>query len=67
MFWKLIMLALLVWAVGLYFSVTPGWLIYLVPAVALACVAVRYIVKPPDTAFGRSRPAPERMGRRNRK
>ncbi len=64
MFWKVIMLALLVWTVGLYFSVTLGGLIYLVPAAALACVAVRQIAKPPNTALGRWRPASERMGRR---
>ena len=52
MFWKLIVLALLVWAVGLYLTVTIGGLIHLVPAVAIACVVVRQIAKPPNTAFG---------------
>ena len=64
MFWKLIVLALLVWAVGLYLTVTLGGLIHLVPAVAIACVVVRQIAKPPNTAFGSWRPASERMGRR---
>ena len=64
MFWKVIMLALLFWAAGMFFSVTLGGLIHLVPAVALACVGVRQIAKPPDTAFGRWRPASERTRRR---
>ncbi len=64
MFWKLIMLALLVWAVGLYLSVTLGGFIHLVPAVAIACVVVRQMAKRPNTEFGRWRPASERTGRR---
>ena len=64
MFWKLITLALVLWAVGMYFSVKFGGLIHLLPAAAIVCVVVRKISKQPDTEYGRWRSAAERMGRR---
>jgi F0F1-type ATP synthase assembly protein I len=64
MFWKLIVLALLVWAVAMYFSVTLGGMIHLIPIGALVFVVVRRMGRNPDTEFGRWRPASERTGRR---
>lgn len=64
MFWKLIMLALLLWAVGMYFAVTLGGLIHLLPAAAVVSLLVRQMGKRPSTAFGRWRPAAERTRRR---
>jgi len=64
MFWKLIALSVLLWAVGMYYSVTAGGLIYLLPAGAIACILFRKIAKRPDTEFGRWRPAAERANRR---
>jgi F0F1-type ATP synthase assembly protein I len=55
MFWKLIMVAMMFWAVALYFSLTLGGMIHLVPAVAFVCVVVRRLGKEPDTEFGRWR------------
>ena len=64
MFWKLIILALVLWAVGMYFSVTFAGLIHLLPAAAIICVIARRMSKRPDTEFGRWRSAADRMGRR---
>jgi hypothetical protein len=66
MFWKLIMLALLLWGVGLYFSITLGGFLYLVPAVALVLVVVRQVGKRPNSAFGRWRPASDKASRHGR-
>jgi len=63
MFWKLIALAVLGWAVAMYFSVTMEGLIHLLPVAAIACVVVRQMGKRPDTEFGRWRPASERANR----
>lgn len=64
MFWKLITLAVLAWAVAMYFSATLGGFIHLVPAAALVFVVIRRIAKEPDTAFGRWRAPPVRRYRR---
>lgn len=64
MFWKLILLAMVVWAVALYFSVTLGGFIHVVPVAALACMVMRRMGKDADTAFGRWRPAADRAKRR---
>jgi F0F1-type ATP synthase assembly protein I len=64
MFWKLIALSVLLWAAGMYFSVTLGGLIHLLPAAAIACIVVRKMGSRPDTEFGRWRPATERIRRR---
>ena len=64
MFWKLIMLSMLLWAAGMYFSVTLGGFIHVLPAAAIACAIVRQMAKPPDTEYGRWRAASERMRRR---
>ncbi|MCA1825518.1 MAG: hypothetical protein ABR537_03035 [Gemmatimonadales bacterium] len=64
MFWKLLMLALLVWAVAMYFSVTFGGLIHLIPIGALVFVVARRMGRDRNTEFGRWRPASERAGRR---
>jgi len=64
MFWKLITLAVVLWAVGIYFSVTLGGMIHLLPVAALASVIVRQMAKRPNTEFGRWRSAAERTGRR---
>ena len=63
MFWKLITLAALLWAVGIYFSVTLGGFIHLLPVAAIACVIVRQMARRPSNEFGRWRPASERAGR----
>ena len=52
------MLALLLWAVGLYFSVTLGGLIHLIPIGALALIVMRRMARNPDTEFGRWRSRP---------
>ena len=64
MFWKLITLSLVLWAFGMYFSVTAGGLIHLLPVAAVVCVVVRRISKPPETEYGRWRSAAERISRR---
>ncbi len=60
MFWKLITLALVLWAVGMYFSVTFAGFIHLLPVAAIVCVIVRQMSKQPDTEYGRWRSAAER-------
>ena len=64
MFWKLVTLGFALWAVGMYFSVTLGGLIHLLPAAAIICVVIRRTSKQPDTEFGRWRSHAERTGRR---
>jgi uncharacterized membrane protein len=64
MFWKLIVLALLAWGVGMYFSVTLGGLIHLIPIGVLIVVVVRRMGRNPNTEFGRWRSASERSERR---
>jgi len=64
MFWKLIMVAMMGWAIALYFSQTFGGFIHVVPAVALVCVVVRRLGKEPDTEFGRWRSRSVRPDRR---
>jgi uncharacterized membrane protein len=64
MFWKLITLAVVAWAVAMYFSTTLGGLIHLLPATALVLVVARRIAKEPDTAYGRWRAPPVRPYRR---
>lgn len=64
MFWKLITLSVLLWALAMYSSVTLGGLIHLLPAAAIACIVFRQMTKRPDTEFGRWRPATERAVRR---
>jgi F0F1-type ATP synthase assembly protein I len=66
MFWKLIALSVFLWAVGMYYSVTVGGLIYLLPVGALACIVFRRMAKRPDTEFGRWRPQSERLTGRDR-
>lgn len=63
MFWKLIVLALLVWAVAFYFSITFGGLIHGIPVAVVIAIIVRRMTRNPDSEFGRWRPASER-GRR---
>jgi F0F1-type ATP synthase assembly protein I len=67
MFWKLITLSLLLWAAGMYFSVTLGGLIHLVPAAAIVCIVFRRMTERPDTEFGRWRPATERAADADRR
>ena len=64
MFWKLIILALVIWGVAMYFSVTLGGLIHLIPIVAVVFAVVRRMSKSPDTEFGRWRSASDRARRR---
>ncbi|HUJ29536.1 MAG TPA: hypothetical protein VLW85_26125 [Myxococcales bacterium] len=64
MFWKLVILALVSWSVAMYFSVTLGGLVHLLPASAIVCVVVRRMAKTPDTAFGQWRMPSDRGGRR---
>ena len=64
MFWKLIALAVLLWAAGMYFSVMLGGLIYVLPIGACVAIVMRRMSKNPDTEFGRWRPPAERAGRR---
>ena len=63
MFWKLIALAIILWAAGMYFSVRLGGLIHLLPIGACAAVVVRRMSKNPDTEFGRWRAPSERRRR----
>ena len=63
MFWKLITLALALWAVGMYLSVTLGGLIHLLPAGAAVVIVMRRMSKQPDSEFGRWRSAAERIKR----
>jgi F0F1-type ATP synthase assembly protein I len=64
MFWKLSTLALLLWAVGMYFSVTLGGFLHVVPAAVFVCFVVRRMAKKPNTEFGRWRAPPVRVERR---
>jgi hypothetical protein len=64
MFWKLVMLALLVWAVAVHFSLTFGGLTHLIPVGALVFVVVRAMAMEPDTEYGRWKPYAERARRR---
>ena len=64
MFWKLVVLALVLSAVGIYFfSASFGGLVYVVPVVVVIFVVVRQMARPPNTAFGRWRPANEKHRR----
>lgn len=56
MIWTLSLLAFSLWAAGMYFSVTLGGLIHLLPVGACAVLLVRRVSKNPDTEFGRWRP-----------
>ena len=64
MFWKLIALALILFAAAMYFGVTLGGLVYLLPVGAGATVLVRRMGKNPNTEFGRWRAPSERRGGR---
>jgi F0F1-type ATP synthase assembly protein I len=64
MFWKMIALMLVLWAVGMFASVTLGGLIHLLPLVVIVFVVMRIMAKRPDTEFGLWRPASERHSRR---
>lgn len=64
MFWKLFVLALVLWGLGMYFSVTLGGLIHLVPIAAVVFAVARRMARPPDSEFGRWRPFAERARRR---
>jgi len=64
MFWKLIALSVVLWAVAMHFSVMLGGFIHLLPAAAIACIVVRQMGKRPNSEFGRWRPASERGRRR---
>ena len=55
MFWKLILLALLAWGAAMYFSVTLGGVIHVVPIAVVALVVMRRMAKQPNTEFGRWR------------
>lgn len=63
MFWKLIALTLVVWAVALYFSVTIGGFIHVLPVGALVVVVMRRMAKEPNTEFGRWRSGDQRRKR----
>ena len=55
MFWTMIVVALVLWGVGMLASVTFGGLIHVLPVAALAAVVFRRMAKPPNTEFGRWR------------
>lgn len=60
MFWKLIVLALLVWGVAFYMSFTFGGFIHLIPVGVVVFVVVRKMGAAPNTPFGRWRAPPTR-------
>ncbi|MGZ6142152.1 MAG: DUF5670 family protein [Myxococcales bacterium] len=61
MFWKIVVLALLVWAVAFfYFSVSLGGMIHLIPIAAVVLAVVRRMAKEPNTEFGRWRSSADR-------
>jgi F0F1-type ATP synthase assembly protein I len=60
MFWKLMILAALVWAVAMYFSFTLGGLIHLLPVVVVVFSIVRRMARNPNTEFGKWRARPGR-------
>jgi len=63
MFWKMIALTLILWAVAMYFSVTLGGLVYLLPVGAVVVSVVKWMSKSPDTEFGRWKSAEQRAKR----
>ena len=60
MFWKIIVLMVVAWALGLYFSFTLGGLIHVLPVAAAGAALLRQMAKPPNTEFGRWRSAAPR-------
>ena len=64
MFWMLMLLAVGIWAAALFFSITLGGFIHLLPVAALVVLVMRRMGKAPNTAFGRWRPASDRSKRR---
>ena len=64
MTWKLCVLAILIWAAGMYFSVTLGGLIHLLPAGACIVLLITRLSKNPDTEFGRWKSPSDRQRRR---
>ena len=63
MFWKLIALALVVWAVLFYFSITVGGFLHVIPVGVLVMVVMRRMAKDPNTEFGRWRSWDDRRKR----
>jgi hypothetical protein len=63
MFWKMIALTLVVWGVALYFSVTLGGLVHLLPVAAVVLAVMKWMSKSPDTEFGRWKSASQRAKR----
>ncbi len=63
MFWKMIALMLIVFAVAMYFSVTLGGLIYLLPVATVVLVVMQRMSKAPNTEFGRWKSASRREKR----
>jgi hypothetical protein len=62
-FWKVIALALLVSGVAIFYSLTLGGLVYLVPVAALLAIGMRRLSRQPDTEFGRWRSMSDRRRR----
>jgi hypothetical protein len=60
MFWKMIGLTVMVWVVALYFSVSLGGLIHLLPVAAVVLAVMKWMSKSPDTEFGRWKSAAQR-------
>ena len=64
MFWKLIALTVMVWAVSVFFfSFTLGGLIHVLPVAAVALIVYRRMAKAPNTEFGRWKSAARPPGR----
>jgi hypothetical protein len=53
MFWKMIALTIIVWAVATFYGYTLGGFIHIVPVGVLAILIVRRMGKSPNTEFGR--------------
>ncbi len=55
MFWKVMVLMVVLWALGFYFGVTLGGLIHVLPVAAVGAALIRRMSKPPNSEFGRWR------------
>ena len=64
MFWKLVLAATAVYLAALYFNVSIGGFVHVIPVIIGACVLVRRMAKQPNSEFGRWRAPSEREGKR---
>jgi hypothetical protein len=64
MFWKLVGLMVIAYAVAMYFSFTLGGFVHILPVAALVMVVVRRMGKNPDSEFGRWESTAQRARRK---